>query len=127
MHAASLGLGIAPQTRPLADFLNARSQGVKDLRHGAILHTEHDALEMAAVLEEDPATVVDWHFVAGVITTDPTHPFGAIVGDLIVRPASSTEPRHVEPANVHVVGGVHHLDLLHEAPVVDTIVEWLTT
>ncbi len=127
VHAASLGLGIAPQTRPLADFLNARSQGVKDLRHGAILHTEHDALEMAAVLEEDPATVVDWHFVAGVITADPTHPFGAIVGDLIVRPASSTEPRHVEPANVHVVGGVHHLDLLHEAPVVDTIVEWLTT
>jgi hypothetical protein len=127
VHGASIGLGIAPQTRPLADFLNARSQGVKDLRHGAILHPEYDALEMAAMLEEGPAAVVDWHFVAGVITADPTHPFGAIVGDLIVRPASSTQPRHVEPANVHVVGGVHHLDLLHEAPVVDTIVEWLTT
>lgn len=125
VHVASLGLGIAPQTRPLADFLNARSQGIKDLRHGAIFDPEHDALELAAVLEEEAKTDIDWHFVAGVITTDPTHPFGAIVGDLIVRPASSTAPRHVEPANVHVVGGVRHADLLHEPPVVDTIVEWL--
>lgn len=129
VHAASLGLGIAPQTRPLADFLNTRSEGITDLRHGPILDPildpQHDALELAAILEEEATSDIDWHFVAGVITADPAHPFGAIVGDLVVRPASGAGPRHVEPANVHVVGGVHHIDLLHEAPVVDTVVGWL--
>ncbi len=126
VHAASLGLGVAPQTRPLAEFLNTRSQGVQDLRHGEIVDHRHDAVELAAVLDGTSAAKIHWHFVAGVITSDPAHPFGAIVGDLVVRPASSTRPRHLEPANVHVVGGVHHLDLLHDAPVIDTIVEWLT-
>ncbi len=78
------------------------------------------------MLEGTSAAAIDWHFVAGVITANPAHPFGAIVGDLVVRPASGTRPHHIEPANVHVVGGVHHLDLLHEAPVIDTIVDWLT-
>ena len=128
VHAATLGLGVAPQTRPLADFLNTRSQGVQDLRHGAVFDHRHDldAVALAAVLDGTSAARIHWHFVAGVVTADPAHPFGAIVGDLVVRPASSTRPRHMEPANVHIVGGVHHLDLLHDAPVIETIVGWLT-
>ena len=63
--------------------------------------------------------------MAGVITADPAHPFGAVVGDLMVRPASGTRVAGLDPANVAVLGGVHHFDLLHEPAVVDRVMGWL--
>ena len=58
--------------------------------------------------------------------SDLTHPVAAVVGDLVVRPASSTTSPRIEPTNVHVIGGVHHLDLLHEPPVIDAVAGWLS-
>lgn len=111
VHAASFGLDVAPATRPLAAFLNTRSEGVQGLRHGA--------------MPDEPPESVAWHFVAGVITANPAHPVGAIIGDFVVRPVSGSGPSHIEPVNVAVVGGVHHIDLLHDTPVLDAVVNWL--
>jgi pimeloyl-ACP methyl ester carboxylesterase len=121
VNAAAWGLSVAPQTRPLADFLDARSQGIKDLRAGSIGDTPDAHLSDAAQLP-----YVQHHFVAGVVTSNPTHPVGAVVGDLMVRPASSTRAPTLEPTNVAVLGGVNHFDLLHEPAVIDQVMGWLS-
>jgi len=110
--AAALGLGVAPQTRPLAAFLNTRSAGIKDLGMGDDGGTEG---------QDD----IRYHFIAGVITSNPAHPFGAVVGDLMVHVASSAGPPHLEPENVAVLGGVSHFDLLHDPAVIERVVGWL--
>jgi pimeloyl-ACP methyl ester carboxylesterase len=120
VNVVAWGLGVAPQTRPLAAFLDTRSQGIKDLRSGSIGHAQD--LEPDEVAQ---ASHIRHHFVGGVITSDPAHPIGAIVGDLMVRPASSTRAPTLEPANVVVLGGVSHFDLLHEPAVIDQVMGWL--
>jgi pimeloyl-ACP methyl ester carboxylesterase len=109
VSAAVRALDVAPQTRPLAGFLDTRSQGIKDLRYG---------------VPSPRVEGVAHHFVAGVVTANPAHPFGALVGDLMVRPTSGAAT-DLEPANVEVIGGVHHFDLLHDAGVVERILDWL--
>ncbi len=120
VNAAAWSLRVAPQTQPLADFLDTRSQGIKDLRTGNIGYAPDMELSDAA-----PPAHVRHHFVAGVITANPKHPVGAVVGDLMVRPASSTRAPTLEPANVVVLGGVSHFDLLHEPAVIDEVMGWL--
>jgi pimeloyl-ACP methyl ester carboxylesterase len=120
VNAATWGLRVAPQTRPLADFLDTRSRGIKDLRGGTI----GDAPDLAPS-EAAQASHIQHHFLAGVITSNPTHPVGAAVGDLMVRPASSTRAPSLEPANVVVLGGVSHFDLLHDPAVINQVMAWL--
>jgi len=129
-NVASWGLGVAPVTRPLAKFVNERSVGIKDLRFGAIVEddwtgVDPDALLRNTVGDHSLPSGVDHHFVAAVVTSDPTHPVGAAVGDLVVRPGSGTGGRHLEPRNAVVVGGKHHFDLLHDPDVIDRVLGWL--
>ncbi len=99
------GLSVAPQTRPLADFIDTRSQGIKDLRWG-----EPRSEDLDATGSELPSAIKH-HFVAGVVTSDPAHPVGAAIGDLIVRPTSGAGAPEVDSSNVVLVGGVNHFDL----------------
>ena len=105
-------LRVAPQTEPLADLLDTRSRGIKDLRSGDLEWPQ-------------PAPGGRHHFVAGVVTADPSHPMAAIVGDLMVQPASSTGAGHVTPASVEMLGGVNHFDLLGDPAVVECVMGWL--
>lgn len=117
---AARGLDIAAETRPLAEFLDTRSRGIKDLRFGTT--TDHDpAIAARPTLPVD----FDHHFVAGVITSNPWNPAGVLVGDLVVRPQSATGGRHLEPTNVMVFGGVSHNDLLHDKEVIAKVLDWL--
>ncbi len=118
VRVAARALTITAQTRPLADFLESRSRGIKDLGPGiGGFGAEHE-------LEAVAASPIRTHFVAGVVTSNPGNPFGALVGDLMVRP-SSTTPRRLNPTNVVVLGGVHHFDLLHEPAVIERVIQWL--
>jgi hypothetical protein len=63
--------------------------------------------------------------VAGVVTSHPGHPIAAIVGDLMVRPASSTSIRRLDPIDVVVLGGVTHSELLYDPAVIDHVLGWL--
>jgi hypothetical protein len=65
------------------------------------------------------------HFIGGVFTNDPSHPLGAMVGDLMVRPNSSTASALIDPSTAVILGGVHHFNLLDEPAVIDRVVEWL--
>lgn len=114
--AAATALRVAPQTLPLADFLERRSQGIKDLGHG-------HAAEAQGSDAFGPVDIRD-HFIAGVITANPRHPIGVLVGDLMVTRGHDTEA-HFEPANVKTLGGVHHFGLLHDPTVIDLVADWL--
>ncbi len=129
-NVASWGLGVTAVTRPLASFVNGRSGGIKDLRFGAIVEddwrgVDPDALLRDTVGDHSLPSGIDHHFVAGVITSDPTHPVGVAVGDLVVRRGSGTGGRHLKATNVVVVGGKHHFDLLHDPDVIDSVLGWL--
>jgi pimeloyl-ACP methyl ester carboxylesterase len=113
IHLMSQGLGLFNETRPLATFLESRSAGIKDLRHGADHQLEN----------------VQYHMVAGAVTTEPTHPFGVLVGDLVVRVSSAIgrgRRRQVPSSSVLVLGGRNHADLLHDPEVVSHVRGWLS-
>ncbi len=127
------GLGLVPESRPLGEFINNRSVGIKDLRYGAVteedwLGFDPDELLNDVVVDLPSSQEVDQHFIAGVITTEPRHPIGALAGDLIVRVGSGTgrgRRRRVDANDTHVVGGKRHPDLLHDAAVHEQVRAWL--
>jgi len=129
----SWALGHLPESRPLGEFVDRRSVGIKDLRFGAIREEDWkgfdpDALLRDVVGDSPPPEGVQHHFIAGVITADPNHPLGVLVGDLIVRVGSGTgrsRRRRIEATNVRVFGGRRHFDLLHDAVVHDQVRSWL--
>lgn len=111
---AAAALSVAPVTKPLGDFLDSRSIGIKDLG----IATELPDLSWHEVGTE-------FHFIAGVVTPDPTHPLGMLAGDLVVTPASGTAPTHLEPTNTATLGGTHHLGLLRDPAVVAQTMDWI--
>lgn len=132
-NIASWGLGLMPESRPLGEFLNYRSAGIKDLRFGAVVEgdwSKGDPDELLTDLVQDPPLPegVKQHFVAGVITAEPAHPVGAVVGDLIVRVGSGIgrgRRRRIEATDVLVVGGKRHPDLVHDPAVQEQVRVWL--
>jgi len=133
-NVVSWGLGLVPESRPLGEFINHRSAGIKDLRYGAVteedwLGADPDELLDDAVMDARPPEGVAQYFIAGAITNEPTHPIGALVGDLIVRVGSGTgrgRRRRVDADDVRVLGGKRHPDLLHDAGVKEQVRAWLT-
>lgn len=114
VKVAAMGLGAARATRPLAEFFNRRSGGIKGLGFGV---ADGD-------LGVGPVTQPRYRSIAGVVTSDPQHPIGRVVGDLMVRP-SSTAPPGWSSAGTAVVGGVNHFNMLHNPTVVDRVLGWL--
>lgn len=134
-NVVSWGLRLAPESRPLGEFLDLRSVGIKDLRFGATREVDWQGVEPDALLRDVVGDVplpagVEQHFVAGVITGEPTHPVGLLLGDLVVRVPSGTgrsRHRRVEATHVRVLGGRHHVDLLHDPAVHAQVRTWLGT
>jgi pimeloyl-ACP methyl ester carboxylesterase len=133
VNIVSWGLRATPESSPLAEFLDARSAGIKDLRFGRIdagdwSGTEQNTLFQDSPTDPPPLPDVQHHFVAAVVTRDPRHPVGAMFGDLMVRAASGTgrgRLRKIEATDTQVLGGRRHFDLLHDSEIQDQIVEWL--
>jgi pimeloyl-ACP methyl ester carboxylesterase len=127
------GLDVAPESRPLSDFLRGRSAGIKDLRFGTTANAEPvdpGALVDRAAADVAPPPGVAQHFVAGVVTQDATHPVGALVGDLVVRVGSATgkgNNRRVESSDVLVLGRQRHFDLPTDPAVHQHIRSWLAS
>ena len=124
------GLGFASATQPLAESLNTRSAGIKDLRFGAIAEgdwrgADPDELLRDTVGDHPLPPDVEHHFIAGVVTSDPNHPVGVVAGDLMVRAVSGRGRQHVRPTNVAVLGGVRHFELLREPAVIEQVVGWV--
>jgi hypothetical protein len=126
-------LGFAPESRPLGEFINQRSAGIKDLRFGAIREddwrgSDPDALLRDVVEDFSLPGVIEQHFITGAVTAEPGHPVGVLFGDLIVRSGSGIgrgRRRLVEATDVRVLGGRRHFDLLHDPLVHDQVRGWL--
>lgn len=126
-----LGAVDALGARIPGEVLRARSDGIKDLRFGYVLDDDWRDRDPDALLEDRRGEVpfvegASYAFVASTLTKDPAHPLGALVGDLLVRPASARghapEPaRRVRFDLGHVVGGVQHIELVSHPAVYEAL------
>ena len=124
-----LGAIDLPGTLIPARILAGRSAGIKDLRHGALLDEDWvgrdpDALQSEGQREVPLLPSVNYHFVSATITSDPEHPLGQIMGDLLVRVPSSSGPvTHAESFAIETLrfGGVMHHQLQNHPAIYEVI------
>jgi len=113
VHHASAGLGVLPETRPFARFLDRRSAGIRDLRHGFLL-------------DEVPLLEGPTHcFVSATVTRSPKHPVGRVLGDTLVLARSASGRDQLEFHHGLELGGTHHLALLNHPAIYDELAGWL--
>jgi pimeloyl-ACP methyl ester carboxylesterase len=110
-EAASRSLEIAPQTRPLGDFVRSRSAGIRDLRSGVDLPPSFDGIEH--------------HVIAAVVTSRTASPVGSLVGDLVVRPVSALGRVGLRVDGQAVIGGRRHFDILEDPSTAEHILGWI--
>jgi pimeloyl-ACP methyl ester carboxylesterase len=125
-----------PTAQIPADFVNARSTGVKDLRYGYTRDEDWDARDPDAFLFDnrrpDHALGGAMHYaLAGTLTRDPTHWVTWVLGDALVRVSSAhgecrdaARRLPLAPEQRAVVGGVGHNALAHSPAVYAEIRRW---
>ncbi|MGZ4763661.1 MAG: esterase/lipase family protein [Ilumatobacteraceae bacterium] len=127
-----------PVTRLISAGIDRRSDGIKDLRWGAVLDEDWVERDPAATVrhERHPVRVprhAEYLVVAGSIAddrdADRPHPINRLLGDALVT-APSAEGRHGdEPAlfpnaTVRLCPKIHHIALAHRSEVYDEIAAW---
>jgi hypothetical protein len=132
VNAASWLMAKLSETRAIADFLNLRSDGIKDLRFGALL--DEDWTEAA------PDEFLRHRCREVPFLPHARHPFVAtsaasaagskLVGDHLVRPSSASGRgrRRRLPfgdGDGVVLTGLHHFDLLNHPHIYDYLHRWL--
>jgi pimeloyl-ACP methyl ester carboxylesterase len=128
-HVATTALQAVPNpiTRIIGGFLGQRSQGVKDLRYGALLAPD-GAAQPAQSQPEAPWLAAAEHFLmAGTLTSDAQHPATLFFGDGLVRVSGAVAVKGRPPApaaQVHVLPRVHHLQLTRDQEVYEQISAW---
>jgi hypothetical protein len=106
-------LSLFPETRPFARFLDRRSAGIRDLRHGFLL-------------DEVPLLEGPTHcFVSATLTRSAKHPVGRVLGDTLVLAPSASGFGHLEFHHGLELGGAHHLALLNHPAVYEELAGWL--
>lgn len=122
-----------PETRPFATWLNRRSVGIKDLRHGALVEADWSSSDPEDQLDTctDVAFLPDvaYYSVSATLSREPTGglPF---LGDLLVDHASATGsgPRRrlafAVERSLHL-GGRHHFHLLGDPVIYEHLRDWL--
>ena len=124
---AGWALGQMPETRPFAS-LAAGSASVRDLRHGYLLDDDWAGCDQDCCLRDHRGDVplltgANHYAISATVTADPASPAGAVVGDLLVQPASAhgrRGPRRHIPFPIELgrgLGGMHHFDLLNHPDV----------
>ena len=122
-----------PETRPFAAWLNRRSVGIKDLRHGALLEADWLDVDPEDCTDNcsDVAFLADvaYYSVSATLSRTPAGrlPF---LGDLLVDHASATGhgPRRTLTFDVERtlhLGGKHHFHLLGDRVIYEHLRNWL--
>jgi pimeloyl-ACP methyl ester carboxylesterase len=120
-----------------AAVIDARSDGIRDLRHGYTTDEEWRGEDRDAFSHDNRQHVplvegVTYSAVAATITQSPDHPAGQLLGDLLVRRKSASgetsEPeRRVEFHSRQVFTGMNHLQLVNHPAVYALLSDTLTT
>ena len=135
-NAASVALAKLPETRALlADPLNRRSAGIKDLRYGYLvdecwLEQDCDAYMNNTGREIPFLRSANHYFVCATVSRDPNELAGRIVGDLLVlRPSAWAQQRGQRmqfPVEHYAhVGGANHFALLNHPAIYAQIRHWM--
>jgi pimeloyl-ACP methyl ester carboxylesterase len=132
VNIASWALTRLPETRAIAAFLNARSDGVKDLRYGACLDedwldADPDEFLRDRCREAPFLPHASYHFVASTVA--PTL-LGMIAGDHLVRSKSAAgqgKSRSIPFDAEHglTLTGLNHFDMLNHPLVYAKLRDWL--
>jgi triacylglycerol lipase len=124
-------------TRLVADVLDLRSSGVKDLGFANLLQRDWDGASREELLRNRRHPVpllpgIAHHLVVGTLGRDERHLLSLLFGDGMVRVASAAgraQPGHPSPLFpqelVAVVPGVDHLGLAHHPAVYTQLERWL--
>ncbi|MEP7179204.1 MAG: alpha/beta fold hydrolase, partial [Pseudonocardiales bacterium] len=133
VNKATRAAATLPETRPLAAWLNRRSVGIKDLRHGALVEADWSGFDSDDLMDNctdlDFLPDVAYYAVSATLSRRPTSrvPF---LGDLLVDHASATGngPRRTLAFEVERclhVGGKHHFHLLGDPVIYEHLRDWL--
>jgi len=132
VNIASWALARLPETRAIATFLNARSDGVKDLRFGACLDEDWRDADPDEFLRDRCREApflphATYHFLATALAPPL---LGMIAGDQLVRSQSAAgrgRSRRIPFDAEHgmTLSGLNHLDLLNHPLVYAKLRDWL--
>ncbi|MGQ9351816.1 esterase/lipase family protein [Mycolicibacterium gilvum] len=132
VNVATWAMARVGETRSIAELLNLRSDGIKDLRFGALLDDDWAESDPDEFLRDRCREVpflpgATYHFVA---TSAAPRYLGAVLGDHLVRPSSASgrgQRRRVPfPAESGLtLTGLHHFDLLNHPDIYVRLREWL--
>lgn len=115
-----------PTTRIISRIVEGRSDGIKDLRHGALIDEEWFEPHPLASRDSIPAQHARHYFFGATVARDPEHPVSRIVGDLLVRvPSASGEAIASEQFEIstRTYGGILHHQLQNHPDVYAQIVD----
>jgi pimeloyl-ACP methyl ester carboxylesterase len=123
-NAASAALARLPETRPLAQALNVRSSGIKDLRYGYLvdecwLDQDCDAFLRDTSREIPFLPTARHYFICATLSRESGAPVGRIIGDLLVLQPSAWahegrgKRMRFPIEHYHHLGGASHFDLLN--------------
>ena len=135
-NAVSHLLGRLPETRALlADPLNRRSAGIKDLRYGYLvdecwLGQDCDAFLKNTAREIPFLRTAHHYFVCATVSREPDALAGRIVGDLLVLRASAWAHQRGQRLTFPIehyqhVGGANHFELLNHPAIYEQIRRWM--
>jgi hypothetical protein len=122
-----------PETRPIAEWLNRRSVGIKDLRYGALLEEDWLGFDADELLHDrcTPATLLPGVAYSVASATLSREPYGIFAMDLLVQHGSAHGIGNVRSIpfdrerTFHIGGRKHHFDLLADPMVYDQLRAWL--
>jgi pimeloyl-ACP methyl ester carboxylesterase len=136
-HAATRLLSMVDITRPIATAINARSAGIKDLRHGALRHDDWNTHDPDLVDGDtrrpvQPLPNARHCSVGALLGYAPDAPVVRVLGDGLVPPESAAG-RHghrslrvpFAPEDTVLLSGLHHLALVHDSRVHAALDRWL--
>jgi pimeloyl-ACP methyl ester carboxylesterase len=120
-HVANLALGVSKVTRPLARVAHARSQGIKDLRHGLRAKGKRRTPE--------PPPGVALRLIAARLDDATGSVLGSLagkaLGDGLVLPSSASDDGLVGDVQRIELAGLGHMALLNHPRVYEHLRQWV--
>ena len=113
-HLATSMLHLSKTTAPLGKVAAARSQGIKDLRHGP--GAPRKAIEHHHVA---------FRFLGGSLAEDLDHPFGEFFGDGLVTLGSATTHEIEGDVQSAKLGNIGHMALTNDVRVYRQVRDWV--
>ena len=126
-----------PHTKLVADVIDLRSSGIKDMRYANLAPEDWQGFDPDALLEDHRKVVplalgATHHLVVGTLTGGERHLLTRLLGDSMVRvPSAAGRSRDGKRSpifpqeHVRIFPGLGHVALAHDRAVYDQIKAWL--